>query len=715
MLDFLRFPASPPLSGFHSIREWREHILAILLFGVVLVGTAVAIPSIFLAASQGLWSIAITDIAALVFLGTLWQKESLGYKTRALGLCSLLYLLGVSFLFTVGAESQIYLMACPVLVTILLGRRSAIYALAACSLSLFIVGYLSNADVQVAGLESQPLLRWLVITLNFAFVNAVISGSIGLLLNGLERSLHIAKMSEERYRTAFVTSPDAMVISRLSDGVCLDVNDGFIHLMGWSRTEVIGRSSMQSSIWHDTAHRQEFERALQNGGHVENMEAVFVNRSRSQLTCLLSAHVVELDGENCVLSVARDITAHKKAESAILEKEVQVEAAKVASSAKSNFLAHMSHEIRTPMNGVLGMVDVLQQTDLTQVQRRMLTTIQNSSVSLLKILNDILDYSKIEAGKLEVERVPMQLREVVLGASALMQMAAQTKQVELVVHLSPDLPNWVSADPTRVQQVLLNLLGNALKFTASNDERQGRVELAVELCPEAQWTDAVQLRVTDNGIGMDQAMLDKLFQPFTQGDASTARKFGGTGLGLSITQQLVGLLGGSISVTSKLGQGSAFKVTLPLPACDAPTTQTIQPAATAPKNAAVPQLDRAAGQRILLAEDNETNREVIQEQLHLLGHTCDVAPDGGVALAMWSQGHYALLLTDCQMPHMDGFALTAAIRQAEPAGTHMPIIAVTANAMQGEGQRCLDVGMDAYVPKPVRLDVLRTVLGQWLK
>ncbi len=400
----------------------------------------------------------------------------------------------------------------------------------------------------------------------------------------------------------------------------------------------------------------------------------------------------------------------------ITERKLIEDAALMANRAKSEFLANMSHEIRTPMNGVIGIVDILQQTTLTAAQQRMLRTINDSSQSLLSILNDILDYSKIEAGKLTIEAIPTQLREVAESVVQLMSSIAQDKGIELTLFTASDLPTWVSSDPTRLRQIMLNLLGNALKFTRSQDTKTAQVELRVECCEHIQGGNGVQLRILDNGIGMSQEVIAKLFQPFTQADESTARKFGGTGLGLSITQRLVAMMDGEIEVHSALSQGSEFVVKLPLMPC-APGELLAQiDHAGAQVKQVLPTVAEAAAQRrlILVAEDNETNREVMQEQLRLLGYTAEFAEDGEIALARWRSGCYALLLSDCHMPNMDGFELTAAIRQSENGQSRMPIIAVTANAMQGEAERCTQRGMDDYLSKPLRLNELAAMLKKWL-
>ena len=400
------------------------------------------------------------------------------------------------------------------------------------------------------------------------------------------------------------------------------------------------------------------------------------------------------------------------------------EAATQANRSKTEFLANMSHEIRTPMNGVIGMVDILQSSALAPEQRRMLDTIQKSSLALLNILNDILDLSKIEAGKLVVETIPTSLREVADSVVQLLLNNAHAKGIELSLSVAPELPQRILSDPTRMRQVLLNLLGNAIKFTHGRPGRPGQVVLRVEPHRLQGSPELVRLVVQDNGIGIDPQQVDALFQPFSQADESTGRRYGGTGLGLSISRRLVELMHGRILVTSTLGEGSEFVVELPLcavlpdaaeQAAAAEETAALAGAALAtitptPAPAPTPSRDNV----ILIAEDNETNRDVLQEQLRLIGYESRVAEHGLVALDMLQKDRYALLLTDCHMPHMDGFALTQAIRRLEGNGPHLPIVAITANAMQGEAQRCRENGMDDYLSKPLRLRELAKTLAKWL-
>jgi len=375
--------------------------------------------------------------------------------------------------------------------------------------------------------------------------------------------------------------------------------------------------------------------------------------------------------------------------------QLMAESALVANNAKSEFLANMSHEIRTPMNGVVGMISLLEDTPLTPLQREFAHTIKVSADSLLAIINDILDFSKIEAGKLTCEEVDFDLKETIKDVVNLMLPRAEAKGIAFNCRINQDVCTRLVGDSLRLRQILLNLLGNAIKFTG-----RGEVNLEVTRVAEEEQNMSVCFTVRDTGIGMSDEVRSKLFQSFSQADASTTRRFGGTGLGLAITRKLVELLGGTIEVTSTVGQGSTFWFTLKfsksITSAPVPALAGGMPAA---KN-----LSLSQNTRVLLAEDNNINQFVGTLQLKRIGwHLVDVVNNGRQAVEAWKREHHGIVFMDCQMPEMDGFQATKFIRELEQS-EKLPrtcIIAVTANAMRGDRERCLAAGMDDYITKPV--------------
>jgi two-component system, sensor histidine kinase len=390
------------------------------------------------------------------------------------------------------------------------------------------------------------------------------------------------------------------------------------------------------------------------------------------------------------------------------------EAAEQASSAKSEFLARMSHEIRTPMNGVMGMSELLQATALTPRQRHLAETISHSAEALLQIINDILDFSKVEAGKLELERVEFGLREAVEETLEIFAGRAHAKGLELACAIEPDVPGTVRGDPMRLRQVLINFVGNAIKFTDA-----GEVVVRVRALGR---DGSLRFEVIDTGIGISEEAQAHIFNAFSQADSFTSRKYGGTGLGLAICGQLAGLMGGEIGVHSKVNHGSTFwfevrlepvvgaTPTLPLPGESMPAP----PAGSA---SAVPApAARTVGPRILLVEDNAVNREVAVGMLESLGCEINTAQNGWLALKAMNTATYDAVLMDCQMPVMDGLAATGEIRRREQTSgaARVPIIALTANAMDGDRERCLDAGMDDFLSKPFTQQQLAAQLRRWL-
>jgi signal transduction histidine kinase/ActR/RegA family two-component response regulator len=374
------------------------------------------------------------------------------------------------------------------------------------------------------------------------------------------------------------------------------------------------------------------------------------------------------------------------------------ERALAGSRAKSEFLATMSHEIRTPMNGLIGMLRIVHDTPLSPAQRDYLETATASADSLLEILNDILDFSKIEAGHLVLESIPLSPAAVAASAVELLRPRATAKHLNLQLDLAPDLPAGLLGDPTRLRQVLINLIGNAIKFTES-----GAVRVSLRATDTGPGATAFTVAVTDSGIGMDDATLDRLFRPFSQADSSMSRRFGGTGLGLAICRKLIEAMHGTITVRSSPGQGSTFEFTFPTSRVELP------PAASAPAAFALPRLRG----RVLVVEDDRTNQRVILHFLQKMGLAHELTCDGHAAVETALQDAWDVVLMDCQLPGIDGLEATRRIRR-RLAGRRLPIIALTANASTQDRANCLAAGMDDFLTKPVRLEQLAAALQQWL-
>jgi signal transduction histidine kinase/CheY-like chemotaxis protein/HPt (histidine-containing phosphotransfer) domain-containing protein len=421
-----------------------------------------------------------------------------------------------------------------------------------------------------------------------------------------------------------------------------------------------------------------------------------------------------LDGGG-LLALSRDISELKKREGALeAARDVAERArteAEAANQAKSTFLATMSHEIRTPMNGVLGMVEVLERQGLNGAQQRTVSTIRDSGKALLHIIDAVLDFSKIEAGRLELEAIPFSLSGLVTATLESFRPQVVAKGLTLDAEIQAGSQDALVADPTRVRQILFNLLSNAIKFT-----QRGGVRVRAGTAALGEGNTRVTLAVADTGVGLGAEQLAKLFEPFVQADSSITREFGGTGLGLSIVQRLTQIMGGDVVVESALGVGSIFTVTLVLRAApaDSPLKSMPQRVARTPADAAA----RSGEARVLVVDDHPVNREVLVLQLKLLGIPADSAASGADALTAWARTRYAAVLVDIHMPRMDGHELTRRLRGAEAArngSTRTPIIAVTADAMKGEEERCLASGMDAYLVKPVSIERLCATLERWLR
>ncbi len=481
------------------------------------------------------------------------------------------------------------------------------------------------------------------------------------------------------------------------------VNEKFIQISGYSREELRGQSHrMIKSGEHSPAFYRELWRTIARGrvwrGEVKNRKK---NGEHYWAAATIVPFLNPEGKPDRYVAIHTEITARKRAE---LQARKAEGTALRALEAKGEFLANMSHEIRTPMNGVLGVASLLLDSDLDAEQRDFAQMIHSSGEALLCIINDILDCSKIEAGKLLLEESPVDLEVIVRTAMDLLQAKADDGGIDFRLRYAADAPRGVIADGGRLRQILLNLLSNAIKFT-----KRGYVEVCVECEAREPGEARIRISVEDTGAGIAADALEQIFDKFVQADASTTRRFGGTGLGLAITKQLVEVMHGSVGVRSQLGVGSTFFVTLPLAlALDDTAIQRVG------RPAAVDLSPIAA--RVLLAEDNAINRKVARRMLEKLGCTVDCANDGSECLSLLGRESYDLIFMDVQMPEMDGIEATRTIRVQEVAskcGRPIPIIGLTASAMPGDRERCIEAGMDDYLTKPIKPQNLRRVLEQW--
>lgn len=416
-------------------------------------------------------------------------------------------------------------------------------------------------------------------------------------------------------------------------------------------------------------------------------------------------------GKNQHDALVKSLTVHFTNKNLIAQLELAITSETIANKAKSEFLANMSHEIRTPMNGVLGMIELLQGTNLSTKQRRFAQIIQGSGEALLAIINDILDFSKIEAGKLELESISFDLKSLIKDIEQMFAMEAQAKGLELLVTVSDKVGRNFMGDPTRIRQVLTNLLANAIKFT-----EQGEVSIHVIQVKEEHDTVTLMISVHDTGIGMNSEVRSQLFKPFSQADGSTTRKYGGTGLGLVISSELVSCMGGVLDCESLPGKGSHFFFTIPLGIDSERKTKEPRSDSAGSSIGFEENSPLLKKTHVLVVEDNETNQEVVSAMLQKFDCDVTLVSNGREAVEILPDNSFDLIFMDCQMPVLDGYQATAEIRrreEKEEPGHHIPIIALTANVVEGDREKCLSAGMDDYIGKPFKQDDIVGILFRW--
>lgn len=532
---------------------------------------------------------------------------------------------------------------------------------------------------------------------------------------GISKDLTIEQEALQKFNKVFENNPALMALTD-EDGLFVDVNGVFLKKTGYLRHEVIGNSPHELRLFPESDKQKRAEEELLNTGRIENKLLRIRTKNGTFLDGLFSGDVIESQGKRFKLTVMVDISDYLKAqrmlkEAAAKAKELAKQA-QAANAAKSIFLANMSHEIRTPMNGILGFIRLLEYTSLSPEQDEYIQDIKDSSDTLLTVINDILDMSKIEAGCMGIERIPFKLADTVERAVLAYGPKADEKGIRLLVKFNNNLPDEVIGDPMRLKQVIGNLVSNAIKFTDIGD-----VNVEVNQLEDGM----VQISVKDTGIGIAESAMMRLFNPFVQGDDSSTRKFGGTGLGLAICKSIVELMGGALRVVSKEGEGAEFIFTIPISMTELNSERLshnadIQQCTTA-QNV---QTLKHKGMRIfdmpihiLLVEDNATNQKVFARLLRKAEIDCDIAADGFDALRLLELKRYDIIFMDCQMPNMDGYETTQKIRTLSGGYSRVPIIAMTACAMEGDRERCIEAGMNDYLVKPVDLSKLEAVLEKY--
>lgn len=560
----------------------------------------------------------------------------------------------------------------------------------ACSSLLSVL--ISAGVLTIAGL---PLIYfWALPSLTAGLI--AVNKQLNVDLNTATR--HAATLETELSKLAFqkrILDQHAIVSETDASGIITYANDAFCRISRLPREALIGQSH---SIVNGGIHSPEFWKDMYDTlGRGEVWQGEVCNRAGDGSHYWVQATNAAVHDEDGVVlgyvSVRTDITENKlhqqrleHTQQLLLEATADAEA---ANRAKSGFLATMSHEIRTPMNGVLGMLGLLMDCDLPTEQKKLVRTARESADSLLVIINDILDYSKLEAGRIQLENITFSLNQILDSVISLLKSRADSKNLYLELDLAPDLPPWITGDPTRLRQILFNLIGNAIKFT-----ERGGVRAIVSHKTTSSDGIEVSFEIRDTGIGIPKEARSRLFTRFSQADDSTTRRFGGTGLGLAISKQLANLMGGEIGVESVVGKGSRFWFTIIAQPADKPELLD-SPAATAYDDLLDDRL------RILVADDNHVNQMFVRALLTKRGHTVDVVSNGAEALVAVQRCSYDIVLMDVQMPEMDGVEATRRLRNLDgPAGS-IPIIALTANAMTGQREEYLAAGMDDYISKPI--------------
>ncbi|HWF46144.1 MAG TPA: response regulator [Bryobacteraceae bacterium] len=511
--------------------------------------------------------------------------------------------------------------------------------------------------------------------------------------DSLKKEIVERAKAEEAFRVVFEASPIGIALLD-EDLRFVNANAALERLHGVARESIVGNDPLELGWFNSPAELDSILVSGMRGSGIDQYEVPLKHAKMGLRTGLLWARQVDIRSASHMLCFLLDITERKEMEEELRRARRDAEA---GAKAKSEFVANMSHEIRTPLNGVLGLSSFLEEQSLPDSVRELGALIRTSGEMLRRVLDDVLDFSKIESGKLELENEPFSLKESMEWSIGIYRKAALDKNLELKLNIGDNVPARLIGDATRIRQVITNLINNSIKFT-----ERGFIGVAVAI--EDMATDGrcrLVIEVSDTGVGIPADRMDRLFQPFSQIDASTNRRFGGTGLGLSICKRLLEMMGGEIDVQTQLGTGTKFVVSVPVTVAGSEPETSSDPARlSSPK-------------RILIVEDNVINQIVVRRMAEKLGHVVDVVQDGVTAVQQARKIRYDLVLTDLNMPGIDGLQLTRLIRNLPAPGNAVPIIALTASATANDRDACLGAGMNDYLSKPIGVEFLSAVIDRW--
>ena len=530
-------------------------------------------------------------------------------------------------------------------------------------------------------------------------VNKTLTHSLNLSLEN-ESIIERLSQSEEKFSKSFYSGLAPMAMFRFDDGKIIDVNNAMINLLNYSREEIIGQSPYRLKIYQETEDAIDIIADALKSGHISNRELLLNTKDGKTRHCIVTIESYILDDSVIALLMLQDFTERFEHEKQL---KFERDRAEQAASVKTQFLAAMSHEIRTPMNSILGMTDLAILTENNEERNEYLNVVKDSGNYLLVLINDILDMSKLEAGKVQIDLIDTDLNKIITSVYRAMELLVLSRKLTFTKNVSKDVPLYIKSAPERLRQILINLIGNAIKFTS-----EGGIHLNVSISDgrdythDSDSTEFIEFSVRDSGIGIPEDKHNLIFESFTQADASTFRKFGGTGLGLSICKQIIKLMKGDIKVDSVPGSGSTFRFVVPLIKGKKPSIENIEPCVNDNQNIL---------NKILIAEDNLMNQKLIEAYMKKLERDYTIAENGVDVIEKLKKEKFDMVLMDLEMPVLDGYEAMKKIRSGEAGQENSDIIiyAMSAHVLKETINRCIDDGFSGYITKPLDLKKLKNI------